>query len=146
MKTLTKIILIVFLLSIMVYRIGTANAAVPHLINYQGRLTDSSGNPLNGSYNLTFRIYDAGNKGDGSIFQQRITIFLEYFLWKIAQRSLKNLMYPYGFCLQYSPFVSQYLLTNYGPSGLASWAEKWIKSSLDDFSNEVEKSKNKKLK
>ena len=38
-------------------------AAVPHLINYQGRLTDSSGVPLNGSYNLTFRIYDAETAG-----------------------------------------------------------------------------------
>ncbi|MCK9614264.1 MAG: hypothetical protein M0R48_02025 [Candidatus Omnitrophica bacterium] len=29
-------------------------AEVPHLINYQGRLTDTGGAPLNGSYNLTF--------------------------------------------------------------------------------------------
>lgn len=31
-------------------------------------------------------------------------------------------------------------------TGFASWAEKWIKSSLDDFFKEVEKGKNKKLK
>ena len=31
-------------------------------------------------------------------------------------------------------------------TGLASWAEKWINSSFDDFFKEVEKGKNKKLK
>ncbi len=39
-------------------------AAVPHLINYQGRLTDTSGVPLNGLYNITFRIYDAEAAGN----------------------------------------------------------------------------------
>lgn len=39
-------------------------SAVPHLINYQGRLTDTSGQPLNGLYNITFRIYDAENSGN----------------------------------------------------------------------------------
>jgi hypothetical protein len=34
------------------------------LLNYQGRLTDSSGKPLDGSYNLTFRIYDAETAGN----------------------------------------------------------------------------------
>lgn len=42
----------------------TANAAVPHLLNYQGRLTDSSGTPLNGTYAITFRIYDAEAAGN----------------------------------------------------------------------------------
>jgi len=42
----------------------TAYAAIPHLINYQGRLTDTSGTPLNGLYNLTFRIYDAESAGN----------------------------------------------------------------------------------
>ncbi|UCD15013.1 MAG: hypothetical protein JSV34_04630, partial [Candidatus Omnitrophota bacterium] len=34
-------------------------AEVPHLINYQGFLTDSKGKPLEGMYEITFRIYDA---------------------------------------------------------------------------------------
>mgnify|MGYP001561194253 FL=1 len=41
-----------------------AYAGVPHLINYQGRITDSGGTPLNGSYALTFRIYDAETAGN----------------------------------------------------------------------------------
>lgn len=60
MKKLTFLILVVlfYLSATFVY------AAVPHLINYQGRITDSSGTPLNGSYNLTFRIYDAETAGN----------------------------------------------------------------------------------
>jgi hypothetical protein len=36
-----------------------AHAAVPHLLNYQGKLTDEDGKPLDGAYAITFRIYDA---------------------------------------------------------------------------------------
>lgn len=32
-------------------------------IPFQGRLTDSAGNPLNGTYNITFRIYDVSTGG-----------------------------------------------------------------------------------
>ncbi|MBF0522506.1 MAG: hypothetical protein HQL24_05550 [Candidatus Omnitrophica bacterium] len=39
-------------------------ASVPHLINYQGRLTDTSGAPLTGSYSITFRLYDALTAGN----------------------------------------------------------------------------------
>lgn len=40
-------------------------ADVPHLISFQGRLTDAvSGNPvLDGTYDLTFRLYDAASGG-----------------------------------------------------------------------------------
>jgi len=38
-------------------------ATVPHLINYQGMLTDNSGNPLNGSYNIIFKIYNDPSAG-----------------------------------------------------------------------------------
>ncbi|MFH1440769.1 MAG: hypothetical protein ABIH18_01840 [Candidatus Omnitrophota bacterium] len=48
----------VFLPSSFVY------SAVPHLINYQGRLTDTSSVPLNGLYNIIFRLYDAENAGN----------------------------------------------------------------------------------
>ena len=38
-------------------------AQVPHLINYQGQLTDSQGVPLEGPYTLKFRLYDAATGG-----------------------------------------------------------------------------------
>jgi len=64
MEKLKKIVLAVFLIGSIVYsQWSIVYAAVPHLINYQGRLTDSGGVPLNGTYSLTFRIYDAETAG-----------------------------------------------------------------------------------
>ncbi|MBN2088925.1 hypothetical protein JW964_04905 [candidate division KSB1 bacterium] len=41
----------------------SSQASVPQLINYQGKLSNSSGNPLSGNYAITFRIYDAATGG-----------------------------------------------------------------------------------
>jgi len=38
-------------------------AGIPKLINYQGMLTDNSGNPLDGSYSIIFKIYNAESSG-----------------------------------------------------------------------------------
>lgn len=43
----------------------SATGAVPELINYQGRLTDASGTPLDTTVAMTFTIYD--DPADGSI-------------------------------------------------------------------------------
>jgi len=37
---------------------------IPQLINYQGNLSDSEGNSLNGSYTIDFRIYNQSEGGD----------------------------------------------------------------------------------
>jgi hypothetical protein len=64
MRKFITVIILMFLLLTIDYGLLTANAAVPHLLSYQGRLTDSSGSPLNGLYNITFRIYDAETAGN----------------------------------------------------------------------------------
>jgi len=38
-------------------------ADVPHLLSYQGRLTDGTGTPLTGSHNITFQLYNAPSGG-----------------------------------------------------------------------------------
>lgn len=53
-------------LAIMVLFIVVANpclGGIPHLISYQGMLTDNDGKPLNDSYNLTFKIYSQSSGG-----------------------------------------------------------------------------------
>ena len=40
-----------------------AYAAVPTQLSYQGRLQDSGGNPLDGTYGMTFTIYDSPTGG-----------------------------------------------------------------------------------
>ncbi|MEO0102635.1 MAG: hypothetical protein ABIK81_02905 [candidate division WOR-3 bacterium] len=37
---------------------------IPKMMNYQGKLTDNSGNPLNGHFDMTFTIYDAATGGN----------------------------------------------------------------------------------
>jgi len=39
-------------------------AAVPTLVNFQGRLTDSLGNPQNGTFSIAFKIYDSPAGGN----------------------------------------------------------------------------------
>jgi hypothetical protein len=41
-----------------------ALADIPKLINYQGMLTSNSGEPLTGTYDITFKIYNASSGGD----------------------------------------------------------------------------------
>jgi hypothetical protein len=43
---------------------GAAFAQVPSLINYQGRLTDTNGDPVTGSKNFSISIYDAATGGN----------------------------------------------------------------------------------
>jgi hypothetical protein len=38
-------------------------ATVSQNINYQGKLTDSSGNPLTGTYSITFKLYNVASEG-----------------------------------------------------------------------------------
>jgi hypothetical protein len=50
---------------ILIFAVSSSLAAIPRLINYQGMLTDDSGDPLNGNYDIIFKIYNhiqAGNK------------------------------------------------------------------------------------
>ena len=42
----------------------TAQSSVPNLINFQGRLTDSLGNPVtDGAHSVTFRIFSLPSGG-----------------------------------------------------------------------------------
>ncbi len=43
---------------------GESPAPIPTEINYQGYLTDDSGNPLDGSYTVVFSLYDQATGGD----------------------------------------------------------------------------------
>jgi hypothetical protein len=55
----------------------TLVGAVDSQISYQGRLADPGGNPLNGSYNLVFQLWDAasgGNQVGGDIVKNATTV------------------------------------------------------------------------
>jgi len=41
-----------------------SRAEIPHMVNYQGMLTSDAGDPLNGSYDLNFKIYGSESGND----------------------------------------------------------------------------------
>jgi hypothetical protein len=54
---------LVFNLAVLLILCSAALAEVPERMSYQGRLTDNGGNPLNGNFDMTFRIYDDSTGG-----------------------------------------------------------------------------------
>ena len=60
MKTKTLLIALAITASL----IFTSYAAIPHVINFQGKATNTAGSPLDGAYALTVRIYDAQTGGN----------------------------------------------------------------------------------
>jgi hypothetical protein len=50
---------------------GVGDPPVESKVNYQGQLTDSAGNPMNGAYDMEFRFYDSAT--DGSQVGSNIT-------------------------------------------------------------------------
>jgi hypothetical protein len=95
MKKLIRIVAVTFLLWTMVCGLWTVYAAVPHLLNYQGRLTDTSGSPLNGSYNLTFRIYDAETAGNLLWQETHAGAVIQKGLFGVLLGSVTNLDLPF---------------------------------------------------
>ena len=59
-----KILLGVTVIAMLTLSVGVAWAdEVTSELNYQGRLSDSAGNPLSGAYSMTFRLYDVSSGG-----------------------------------------------------------------------------------
>ena len=91
MKKISKILFLLLLLSALRYPLSATYAEVPHLINYQGRLTDTGGVPLNGSYNLTFRIYDAETAGNLLWEETQPGVIISKGIFAVSLGSVTNL-------------------------------------------------------
>jgi hypothetical protein len=63
----------------------SAMAEVPSLINYQGKLSDKSGNPVNGTKNFSVRIFDA-KEGGKEIYEE-----------EVGAVAVKDGLYSFGF-------------------------------------------------
>ena len=69
---------IIFLAAAMVvfFHAGVASADVPHMINYQGKLTDAGGGLVNDTVQMTFSIYPdtLGSSADWSETQAQVIV------------------------------------------------------------------------
>ena len=60
------------------------DGSIPHLINYQGMLTDSDGNPLNGEYDLTFKICSQSSGGTALWTETHSQVSVEKGLFNVT--------------------------------------------------------------
>ncbi len=83
-----KMFIVVFVGLILTIAVLSAN--VPNLIDYQGRLTDASENPLDGSYSIVFSIYDV-DTGGTALWSETQTIDVNEGLFQVILGSNTSL-------------------------------------------------------
>lgn len=83
---------------------STVYAAIPHLISFQGLLTDNSGNVLDGSYNITFSIYDDSTAGNLEWREKLIGVQIQdgFFSVVLGGETLLNLAFDEPYWLEVS--------------------------------------------
>ena len=65
-------------------------AAVPRVINYQGKFTDKDNNPLSGNYIVTFRLYEVASGGE-FLWEEGHILNIEKGLFNALLGSIKPL-------------------------------------------------------
>lgn len=86
-KLLITILTIVCVMGLVSWVVGE----IPHLINYQGRLTDASDTPLpDGSYGIVFRIYDAESAGN-LLWQETQSVITKNGIFNVLLGAVTNL-------------------------------------------------------
>jgi hypothetical protein len=84
--------LLISLVMVLVLGLGLASGQVPQMITYQGLLTDDAASPVaDGSYNLTFRIYDAETGGTELWSETQPSVAVSGGLFKVQLGSVTPL-------------------------------------------------------
>ena len=107
-KLLILLALGAIIVPVMVFSGSPVTPPIPHVINYQGMLTDNAGNPLSGPYNLTFRIYDdttAGNL-EWSEIQSGVQVQNGLFNVLLGQVTALNLAFDEQYWLEVQVGIS----------------------------------------
>jgi len=70
-------------------------AQIPHLINYQGKLTDTDGNPVSdGTHSIVFRIYDA-ESGGNLLWEETQSILIQKGIFACFLGGVNDLNIPF---------------------------------------------------
>lgn len=68
------------------------HAGVPYLVNFQGRLTDLGGNPVEGSHNLTFTVYDDSAQSAQSLWtEQHVSVDVDAGIFNVLLGSVTGI-------------------------------------------------------
>jgi len=93
MRKLNLTILLIFTFTFLLFT--SSYAQIPHLINYQGKLTDTSGNPVpDGAYSITFRIYDA-TEGGNLLWEETQNILIQRGIFACLLGGVNDLTIPF---------------------------------------------------
>ena len=60
-----------------IYTVAAPSWSVPRSVHYQGRLTDRAGNPVTGTHDITFRIWDSESGGTSPLWEETLTLNLQ---------------------------------------------------------------------
>ena len=75
--------------------LSVSYAQIPHLINYQGKLTDTDGNPVaDGAHSIIFRIYDA-EAGGSLLWEETQSIIVQKGVFSCLLGGATNLEIPF---------------------------------------------------
>lgn len=106
------------------------DGSIPHLINYQGMLTNDLGEPLDGNFNLTFRIFDDPDAGSQKWGETQNNIPVENGLFSVILGSADPIDLPFDqdYWLEIEvgilgPLSPRARLTSVGYAYRAEWAD-----------------------
>ncbi len=83
-RYLLSVITITCILGLSTILAATAGAEVPELINYQGRLTDALGSPLDTTVSMTFTIYDDSLEGEELWSETKLSVTVTDGLFNVT--------------------------------------------------------------
>jgi len=72
-----------------------SSAQIPQLVQYQGKATDKSNNPVTGNHNITFRFYDAVTAGSKEWEETRTAVPIENGLFSVLLGGVTPLDLPF---------------------------------------------------
>ena len=137
MKILRISMVALFMLGIVAYGLSNAYAAMHPLINYQGRLTDKQGKPLDEAYNIKLKIYDVLT-GAGTIAweEKHENVYIQKGIFSVvlgSTTSLDDLAFDKAYYLEVA--VCKSGTDNYeimGPRQQITWAAYAIRAEKAD--------------
>ncbi len=80
---------------LLVFALSCLAFAIPRQINYQGKLTDSTGVALNGPYTMVFRIYDSPSGGTALWSETHDSVFITKGLFDVVLGETTPLDLPF---------------------------------------------------
>jgi hypothetical protein len=88
-----RVLLVLAFFVILVLAASPCWSGIPHMINYEGMLTDDSDIPLDGTYNLSFKIYGSESGDDSLWWEHHTGVLVSNGLFSVMLGKITSLPY-----------------------------------------------------